>query len=262
MLQHTTISGHVIEYPEPEPKLEALLRQLRRMVDDPSMIENDMIEIAYSKDNPLLGSDLFPTRGAVTRETLANPAYYVMTDLLGRKRIAQDGIDVAKLASEYTLTVPEAAERLGIHESAVRLAIRSRRIPSWVKDGQYFLAPRSVDSFAVGTRGPQPQSRVRAEPLDVCIGNTEGQSLRMRYPGELRETGHTGHIVEGQIGRWRRVGVISGGDGKHRFFELEPADSENELKFGPFYVRGRFSIVKKVNAAKKAREAWQTFTAA
>ena len=91
MPQHTTVSGHVIDYPEPEPKVAALLKRLARMADDPKATEDQMVALTYSSENPLLGPDLFPSRGAVTKETLLKPAWHVMQDYLARKYIAENG---------------------------------------------------------------------------------------------------------------------------------------------------------------------------
>lgn len=261
MPSYTTISGHSLDYPEPEPELAKLLTRLRKMVDDPKATENNMIELAYSRENPILGAGLHPSRGMVTRETLANPVYHVITDLLDRKRAALEGWNLDELASEYTLTPAEAAAKLGVHYSAVQQAIKAWRLPSWVKDGRYYLTERSLETFEVGKRGPRAADA--GEPLDVCVGHTDGQSFRMKHPGDLENIARIeGHVVAGRVARWKRVGVISGTEGKHRFFVLEPGTEGNELKFGPFYVKGTFRIAEKVNAAEKAREAWKAFTAA
>jgi hypothetical protein len=262
MPQHTTISGHTIEYPEPEPKLGALLARLTRMADDAKATEDAMVALVFARDNPLLGPDVLPSRGAVTKETLAKPAWHVMQDLLDRKYVAENRIKLDDLAAEYTLPVIEAAKRLGIHESAVRLAIRSNRLPAWVKEGQYFLSPRSLETYEIQKSGPTPQQRVRPTALQICMGNVKGKSFRVKIPGELADKHRVDeHVVEGSVSRWLRVGVISGGPGRYRFFVLEPAEAEDDLKYGPFYVRGRFNVAKKINNSDAAHDAWKAFEA-
>lgn len=140
---YETITGHRIEY-TPKPKVAAFLRRLEAMVADESATESDCIALAYSTENPILDHSMFPGRGAVTRDVLADPAYRVMTDLLFRKRIAERQIDVATTEARYTMTVAEAAEELGVHVSAIRQAIASQRLASWHREGRHYLDPRAV----------------------------------------------------------------------------------------------------------------------
>lgn len=258
MPKYSTLSGHEITHETPTPAIAAFLERLRAMLDDDAIDEQAMIGCAYGPENPLLDHTLFAGRGAVTRETLADPLYHVMADLLARKHARARGVDVEKIAAEHTVTVADAAERLGVHESAIRQAIAARRLPSWVKDGKHYLRPDAIDAFKVGNRGPKPAGN--GEPLQVRIGNTAGYSFRIKALGGLsKEERPDAHILEAELLRWSRVGIIAGGEGKHRFFVLEPAEDENELAVGTFHVRGKFAIVEKINNPRKAREAWDTF---
>jgi excisionase family DNA binding protein len=258
---HTTLAGHRIEYPEPDPKLERFLKRVRTLAEDPNATEDELIALVYGADNPILDhAGLFPGRGAVTREVLDNPVYHVLTDFIARKRVASEGLDVKRLAAKYTVSVPEAAEQLGVHTSAIYKAIQARRLPSWVKDGQHFLDPASLASFQVGTRGPVARD---VEPLEYCAGYEAGSMLQIRYPrtaaaAEAEEPEDRAPTT-GTIKRWRRVGVLTGAKGKLRFFILEPGPEPNEIAFHTFYVRGKFGIAEKINNAKLAREAWDAF---
>lgn len=151
---HTTVTGHHIEL-DATPKVAAFLRRLEEGVDDPKTSERDLIGLAYSNENPFLDHTMFPGRGAVTKEVLDDPAYHVMTDLLFRKRLAEEGTDVARLAARYSMTPAEAAEELGITVGAVRQMIAAKRIPSWMRDGRHYIDPRSLKGLEVGTRGPK-----------------------------------------------------------------------------------------------------------
>lgn len=275
---HTTVSGHRVEY-DPSSKVDAFLRRLERMVDDETVSEQDMIGVAYSGDNPILAHDVFPGRGAVTKAVLDDPTYAVMTDLLFRKRIAQESIDVEKLAARYSMTVPEAAEQLGVHESAVRQAIGAKRLASWMKDGRHYLEPKSLDSFEVGTRGPRgsvaqgaagPRTKSvthgtrgpRAKsggPLEIVMGHAKDLSLKVRSSEPVEPVERVeGNIVKGALEHWKRVVVMTTGvGGSKRAFVLEPAAEDNEVTFGPFSVRGRFVVAEKANAAKKAEQIWK-----
>jgi excisionase family DNA binding protein len=258
MPKYITLSGHEIAHETPAPAVAAFLDRLRAMLEDDAVDEQAMIGCAYGPENPLLDHTLFAGRGGVTRETLSDPLYHVMADMLARKHARARGVDVAKIADEHTVTVGDAAERLGVHESAIRQAIAARRLPSWVKDGKHYLRPDAVEAFKVGNRGPKPAGS--GEPLKVRIGNVDGYGFRIKALGGLsREERPAPNVVEAELLRWSRVAIIAGGEGKHRFFVLEPAEDENELAVGTFYVRGKFAIAAKQNNPRKAREAWDAF---
>ena len=149
---HTTITGHRIEF-KSSARVDAFLERLERMLDDPQIAEQQMIGLAYSIENPILDHTLFPSRGAITKTVLEDPAYTVMTDLLFRKRLAQDAVDVDKLARRYSMTVAEAANDRDVHESAIRQAISAKRIASWMKDGRHYLNPKDVRNLKIGRGG-------------------------------------------------------------------------------------------------------------
>lgn len=82
---HELISGGVIEY-ESTAELDAFLPRVLKLLKDPTKTEDDMIEIVYGPENPILDKTLIPGRGAVTKATIGSPIYRMFTDLLERKR--------------------------------------------------------------------------------------------------------------------------------------------------------------------------------
>ncbi len=263
MATHTTVSNHVIEYDDTGPG-GAFLARLRAAVDDPKVSISDFVALAYGPENPILDHKLglFPGRGVVTRAVFDDPRYHVLADLLGRKEIAATGADVQKMADAHTLTVGEAAQRLGVHENAVRQAIAARRLPSWVKVGKHFLRPSAVDAFALLTknarRGPKP-----ASALDVRLGKHDGISLRIKVRGGpdglAEDIRRAGAVFEGSVPRWSQIAVITGTPDRQRFFLLEPADEEGLIEHHDFFVRGRFTKAKTSNNADAAVAAWRAF---
>lgn len=254
-MEHETLSGHRIEFEKPTGKLATFLRRAQAAAEDPKVTEDDLVALLYSAENPLLSPGLVPGRGVVTKETLANPVYRVLQDLLFRKHVAERKVDVQALADRHTLTPSEVAERLGVHVSAVRQAIQAQRLPAWVKDGRLYIDPRALDAFELVRAGPKAQGR----PLTICAGSSPGTSFRVKHPG-ARELERKGRAVVSQVEEWSRVAVLSGGEGRHRFFELEPvASGEERIKLGEFYVEGPFRIVKKINNPREAREAYKVF---
>lgn len=260
---YRTVNGQTLEY-EATPKVAAFLRRLEEGVENPKVGEQELVGLAYSSENPILDHTMFPGRGAVTKVVLDDPAYHVMTDLLFRKQIAEQEVDVDKLAAKYSLTVGQAAAELGIHESAVRQAIAAKRIASWLKDGKHFLDPRSLKSIEFGTRGPKKGAfRASApipasDPLDVVMGHEKGTSLKIKP--SLPETERiSGNRLRGTLPKWKRVVVMTTGDGgSRRAFVLEPGPEQNEFTHGPFSVKGRFVISERANSASKADEFWKS----
>lgn len=271
---YRTVNGQTLEY-EATPKVAAFIRRLEEGVENPKVTEQQLIGIAYSSENPILDHTMFPGRGAVTKAVLDDPAYHVMTDLLFRKQVAEQDLDVDKLAAKYSLTVGQAAAELGIHESAVRQAIAAKRLASWVKDGKHYLDPRSLKSIEFGTRGPKKGSwseiaktmakreqRVQAalallpDPLDVVMGHEKGASLKIK-PSLPEAERIAGNRLRGTLPKWKRVVVMTTGDGgSRRAFVLEPGPEENELTHGPFSVKGRFVVRDTINSSKRAGEVW------
>jgi len=103
------------------------------------------------------------------------------------------------------------------------------------------------------------------EPLEVCLGSEllpgddAGKQLRVkRVEGDVlvRERAN---VWQGTLRNWRRVGVLQGSKDKARFFVLEPSDTDDEIRFENFYVRGKFKRVETVNNAQAARRAYQAF---
>lgn len=269
-LLHTTLTGHEIRH-QPSPAARAFLGRLAAMVDDPRATENDMIALGYSRENPLLAAPpegVLGDRGYVTREVLEDPSYRVMTDLLTRKRVAQHGVDVQELAAGYHLTVADAAQQLGVTESAVRQAIAAGRLDSWVKSGRHFLHPHSLEAFnrtSTLARAQQAgrQGAAAAAPVRVHIGHKAGASMKLRYPGELAGASKVSRDeVSGALPAWSRVAVMTTEGRSARLFVLEPAPGADEqIEHEGFFVRGPFRVAEKINNTREARAAWEAFEA-
>lgn len=85
---HRTLDGLFIEYTS-SPEIDAFLSRLQAVVDDSSKNRHDFVDLAYSKENPILDRNFHPRRGWVNREAFENPFYRVMGDLLDRKGLGE-----------------------------------------------------------------------------------------------------------------------------------------------------------------------------
>lgn len=258
---HESLAGHRIEYDDPSPDVAKLLKRAEALLADPKATEDDLVLLVYGSDNPILDRTLFPERGMVTKEVLENPVYHVLQDLIARKRAAIKGQTSEQLGRPFTLTVAEAAEQTGVSEDAINRGIRARRIPSWVKNGQRYLDPRTFAALGLGERGALPEGFMR---LKVRVGASHTAQVRVKHAGgELpTKAGTIPYVIETTLPRSQRVAVLmAGANGTLRLFELIPGEEETRLPFEDFLVEGNFDIARKINGARAARVAWESFKA-
>jgi hypothetical protein len=157
------LSGETISYPAPPAQVAEFLAQVHVAAGDPAVDVNQMIELIYGPENPILDTTFVPGRPMVTKAVFDNPVYRVLTDLLGRKRVQLGHLDMAAARASYTVSVRDAARRLGITPAAVRAAITARRMSAMLENGQWWIHPNSVASYKVSNRGPK-RSAARKKP--------------------------------------------------------------------------------------------------
>lgn len=277
MERYTTTAGEVIEY---APPADDVARYLARVIDaahDPRVSEGELVELVYSKDNPLLDSSVMPGRGAVTREVFANPVYHVMHDLLFAKRLQMEH---AERTGEVVqgLSVTEVAEQLEMSESAVRQAVRRGDLVAAKVRGAHSIDPASVATYRgrVKRRGPEPTrvelsgtargtSTVRGDlsVLRVRMGNEPGHSMKVKAPNievlEKRRLENEGRLTEAVVPSFQRVAVFTTGKTTAKVYELEPADEDCRIEFGSFLVEGKFRIARKQSGPSRAAAAFKAF---
>lgn len=267
---HTTITGETVEYPRPTAEVARFLSRLRAAAEDPRVSENELVQLMYGRENPILDQTLLPGRGMVTTAVFADPLYRVMLDLLDAKRVQVGTLDPVRASDSYTMTVSEAAERLKMSTSAVRQAIKAGRLAAWKKGGVHMLDPHSVATYRdhVARRGPRSEREASegAEPaLRVRMGNRPGASFRVKAPGlEVVSTTKLeggGKVIEATVPRFARAAIAFSGKEMNRAFFLVPADEENSFTFDAFEIRGRYRVAEKINDAVKASKAFKAFEA-
>lgn len=264
MPTYKLLSGEALEYDQPPPAVDEYLSKVRVAANDPDVSTNELIDLIYSEDNPLLETGIIPGRGVVTKDIQRHPVYQIMLDLLQQKRITEGELDGEAADSQHTVAVSEAAEELGISTGAVRQAIYNDRLAARKIENQWRIYPDAVGAYEVSNRGPSP-----SRPLQIRMGSVEGLSCRVKMPELLEDSEKDGSIRTGVLKKWRRVGVIIGGSSAgpredrkgYTFWELAPGDDEESIEEGPFYVRGRFRVVRKVEHAREANEAYREFEA-
>jgi hypothetical protein len=94
--------------------------------------------------------------------------------------------------------------------------------------------------------------------LDVCMGNRAGASFSVRAANPVANVVREGDVLRGRILRWKRVLVRSTGvGGTTRVWVIEPGTEDNEIRFGEFYVRGRFAIADQSSNARTVDRVWK-----
>jgi excisionase family DNA binding protein len=285
--EHIMLGGHVLSLAALTPDQRAFVEHVREAAGFPGMSVEDLKNMVWSEANPFLERDLIPGRPMATRETYEHPAFRAMLDCIDRKRMALGDLDLEFAEARYTITIPEAAEALGVAESTLRRAVQAGRVDGWKKGGVYYLDPRAVESYRVSIRGLKAEvqttetlahapigpelEQLPPGALYVKLGTRGNFFLRHRWVGVMVPQEQTGHepVWGGIVPKgWRRIALLRGKkkEQDYRYFELEPATREGNthsvLTFAGFYVRGDFRVTRKINNPRKALEAWEAFKGA
>ncbi len=148
-ITYITGSGHVVRYEQDGSPGSRYLQRLSREAVDPAVDYDDLVVMAYSRENPFLENSIFVGVGAVTRQVLKDPRYQVMLDLLEKKAIQKKLIVAERDFARYEMTVSQAARKLGLHDTVITAAIRERRLAARKIKGKWLLAPQDVDNYQV-----------------------------------------------------------------------------------------------------------------
>lgn len=257
--RYQTLSGHVLDL-DLSPAEDAFLADLRVRVADPTTSLGDIVDRAYSDQNPMLAAAPVPGRGWVTPEIHARPAYMALLDIIQHKTLAQTAGELDG-SEAYNVPTSEAAELLGISEVSVRRAISAGRLPGMKKQGRIYTTRAGVDAYTVSKRGPKAKGRTRrldSEPLSIVHRGAKGYSLTFSADGDVA-AGHSGGptTVTGWSEVWvKTVDKSDGNQGKVRVVCLRPGPKDSTHGVGPLHVTGRFSVAQSA-WGRAALELWK-----
>jgi hypothetical protein len=266
---YTFTNGEEIEFELDDPEIEAYLSRVREAAHDPDVSSDELLDLIYAPDNPIMEDDIIPGRGVITEELYEHPAYQIMIDQLQIKRTQEGVFDdqgtdgYGPSSGRYSMSVSDAAERLDMSTSAVRQAIYNDRIDAQKRGGSWKLDPDSVDAYEPSDRGPDASGEI-GDPLEVTIGSKEGLSFMFANDGELELDEKHDHVLVGTIHDWTRGAVKmnrkrEGSAGAITYLELEPSDESSSIEMDEFRIEGDFRIRKVVADNSEAREAFQSF---
>jgi len=260
-MEYKTVLGEIIKIDQEKVGSDALAFLVRciQMAHDPEVNENDLIEVAYSEENPILKPGIIKGRGFIDQEALDHPLYPIFADLISLKGKNQGTFNSENALKQYSLTVSEASEFLGISPSAIRQAIKAHKLAAIKKDGQHWIIPASVKSYKVGSR-----HRKRETPaLTVCFGTKKGSgALIPKFVNDIEMvTKNDQGLKEGVVMSFLSAAILTNTQGDKRFFRIVPGP-DNEMKFNGFFIKGKFKIIEKINNPRGADKAFKTFTPA
>ncbi len=250
MVEHRCINGRILTF-DASAEVQAFLSEVAQASEDPTWTESAVRAFIFGESNPLwVGAGYSYFRGDV----LEQPAFRVALDLLDRKRIESGTLNLDAATARYSMTVSEAAEFLGIRDSAVRTAVAAFRLPCWMKNGQIFLDPATVRSYQASRRGRPPQIRITS-------GSDTNGRLRVCVEDDDRKIAEPGGTESRTVETWTRVFAILDEDREQRclFWELIPGGPERTIGRDTLLVEGRFTIVRHLTGAA-AQIAWQEIT--
>ncbi|HEV3385113.1 MAG TPA: hypothetical protein VG097_09865 [Gemmata sp.] len=75
MNTYTMLSGETVQYPDPPFEVANFLAKVRLAAGDPNVNVNQLTELIYSPENPLLDTSILPGRAMVTKKIFENPVY-------------------------------------------------------------------------------------------------------------------------------------------------------------------------------------------
>ena len=140
--------------------------------------------------------------------------------------------DASRLDTDETveaLTVPDAAERLGLSIDAVRMRLRRGTLQSTDIDGKkHVLVARSVSDETRRDTDATPTAQPSADATMVEQLRSEVAYLRQTLDAEIEARRRADHLVAGLIDERRelatRLAAVTAGDGEHETEHRRVAD--------------------------------------
>jgi excisionase family DNA binding protein len=254
---YVMLTGEALAYERPSPRAAEYLQHLVKAAHDPSIGESEFLALLFNADNPVMDG-----MAGVALAAFSDPIFQIMIDLLCRKR--SQAAQRRDADRNYTMTVQEAAALRQVHESAIRQAIQAQRLVAVKRGKAWLLDPRDVTALELNPRKAPNATVGGAAPLpaiEAHVGGIPDGSFRLRAPEFVQQAGGGGKVL-GFVPQFRQAAVIFGPKGSYRMFVLEHAPGERgEVRFGPFYARGDFRVIEKINNSQVASTRWREFEA-
>ena len=144
METHELLSGRTLQFNTETDELEAFIEKAREQAEDPDISSAQFMALVYGPENPLIEQEEAPV---VTDQLRRHPVHAMLLDLFDRKRIQEGSLDLESARARFTMTVRQAAEKLGLAPSSVRRAIAANRLSAWRYKEGFMLSPDQVEVY-------------------------------------------------------------------------------------------------------------------
>jgi hypothetical protein len=161
IVEHVELCGRAIRYPEPDRQTRAFMKRAATLAADPHTAPEIVRAVIFGPDNPIMARHPTLSGGYPDARTLRNPLYWVCVDLVLRAEMRANGIPLDGAGRPFTMSIPEAARKLGRYEHAIHNAIENRTLHAWVHEGRSYLLPAEVAAYNVPRRGRPPKPAAR-----------------------------------------------------------------------------------------------------
>ena len=105
-------------------------------------------------------------------------------------------------------------------------------------------------------RPGEPMTRDTTPALEVRIGSAPGMSFHLKAP-ETVFIAKESSILTMVVPTFQRAMLRMTGRVTAFAFLLEPANEYNEYHYGPFFIRGRYRVVKTIYNPRRASETFR-----
>lgn len=158
-MEHIEVSGARLVYPQPDAKTAAFLEHVARLADAHDVSPEAIRALVFGPENPILARHPTLPGAYPDAATVRNPVYWVCVDLVLRAEARGAHASLERAGAPFTMTMAEAAKKLGRYQHAVQNAVKNRTLHVWVHDGRHYLLPAEVAAYDVPRRGRPPKKR-------------------------------------------------------------------------------------------------------
>jgi hypothetical protein len=161
LLEHVELCGRAIRYPKPDRRTRAFMKRVATLAVDPNTKPEAVRALVFGPDNPIMASHPTLGGGYPNARTVKNPLYWVCVDLVLRAEARANSVSLETAGKPFTMSIPEAARKLGRYEHAIHNAIENRTLHAWAHDGRSHLLPSEVAAYDVPRRGRPPKLKAK-----------------------------------------------------------------------------------------------------
>ena len=160
--EYKTLLNQIIDYSQSSAEVLTFLESVLEAFHNKAVSEKNLVNLVWSPLNPLLKTDLIPGKVFATKETYEDPAFRIIDDLIDRKRLEAEHLDLEAVKAKFSMSVKEAAHQLAVDVTTVRRAFHDEKMAGILVKGKIMLDPHSVAAFQVSNVGMRARNRLQS----------------------------------------------------------------------------------------------------